>query len=54
MREYALKTLDIIEYTGINLNKQSSEFAKILNVSEALHTIKSPYKLLSSYWDRNI
>ena len=34
MREYALITLNIIEYAGIYLKKQSAEYARILNVSE--------------------
>ena len=34
MREYASVTLNMIEYTGIYPKKQSTEFARILNVSE--------------------
>ena len=41
MRKYALITLNIIEYTGIYLKKQSSECDKILNVFDALHSIMS-------------
>ena len=40
--------------TSVNLNKQSFAYARILNVSDAGHCIKSPYILLSSYWDRRI
>ena len=54
MRKYALITLNIIEYTGIYLKKQSSECAKILNVFDALRSIMSLYKLLSSYRDRDV
>ena len=49
MREYALTTLNMIEYGGIYLKKQSAECARILNVSDAVHSIRSLYKLLSSY-----
>ena len=34
MREYASVTLNMIEYTGIYQKKQSTEFARILNVSK--------------------
>ena len=54
MREYVLITVYMIEYTSVNLNKQSFAYARILNVSDAGHCIKSPYILLSSYWDRRI
>ena len=50
MREYALITLDMIEYTGIYLKKQSTEYPRIiLNVSDTAHSIRSLFKLLSSY-----
>ena len=35
------------QYTSLYLNKKSSEYAKILNVSDAVHSIRSLYKLLS-------
>ena len=35
MCEYASTTLNMIECVGINLKKQSSEYARILNVSDA-------------------
>ena len=35
MREYALITLNMIEYTGIYLKKPSAEYPRILNVSDA-------------------
>ena len=54
MREYALITLNMIEYTSINQKKQSAEYASILNVSDAVHSIRSLYKLLSSYRDRDV
>ena len=36
------------------LNKQSAEYVKILNVSGAVHSIRSLYKLLSSYRDKDL
>ena len=33
---------------------QSSEYARILNVSDAVHSIRSLHKLLSSYCDRDV
>ena len=48
---------NIFENTGIYLNKQSSEYARILNVclmSDAVWSVTSLYKLLSSYQDRHI
>ena len=36
MPEYALITLNVIEYAGIYLKKQSAEYARIFNVSEKL------------------
>ena len=54
MHEYALITLNMIEYAGIYLKKQGGKYARILNVSDAVHSIRSLYKLLSSYQDRCI
>ena len=54
MREYALITLNIIEYTSIYLKSQSAEYARILNVSDAAHSIWSLYKLLISYRGRGV
>ena len=54
MREYALIMLNMIEHADIFPKKQSSEYARILNVSDAVHSIRSLYKLLSSYRDRCI
>ena len=47
-------TLNVIEHAGIYLKKktQSAEYARILNVPIAVHSIVSLYKLLSSYRDR--
>ena len=36
MGEYALITLNIIEYAGIHLKKQSAEYARVLDVSDAV------------------
>ena len=55
MRECPSVTLNMIEYTGIYLKIQSAEYATILDVSNAVHSIRSLYKLcklLSSYEDR--
>ena len=54
MPEYALIWLDILEYGWIYLNKQSCEYARILNVSDPVQSIRSLYKLLSSYRDRGV
>ena len=54
MREYALITLDMIKYVGIFLKKESAEYDRILNESDAVDSIRSLYKLLSSYRDRDI
>ena len=54
MREYALITLNMIEYADIYPKKQSAEYARILNVSDSVYSIKSLYKLLTSYRDRHI
>ena len=54
MREYASIALNKIEYSGTYLKKQSAEYARILNVSDAVHSRRSLYKLLSSYGDRDV
>ena len=54
MREYALIMPTMPEYTFIYLNKQSSEYARILNVSHGVQRLRSLYKLLSSYRDRDV
>ena len=54
MHKYASVTLNMIEYAGIHLKKQSAEYARILNVSDALHSIRSLYKLLTSYRDGDV
>ena len=46
MPEYALITLNMIEYGDIYL---CAEYARTLNVSDAVHSIRSLYKLLGSY-----
>ena len=48
MREYALIMLNVLEYTCTYLNKQSSEYARILNLFDTVQSIMSLYKLLSS------
>ena len=44
-------TLNLIKYVGIYL-KNSAEYARILNVSDTVQSIKSLHKLLSSCRDR--
>ena len=54
MSGYALITLNMIEYAGIYLKNQSAKYSRILNVSDAAHSVRSLYKLLSSYRDRDV
>ena len=55
MHKYDLLTLNMIDYAGIYLKKQSVEYARIiLNVSDAVHSKRSLYSLLSSYRDRDV
>ena len=55
MSEYALIALNMIEYAGMYLKKQSVEYTRIiLKVSDAVLSIRSLYNLLSSYQDRPI
>ena len=49
MRECALIVLSLIEYANIHLKNHSAEFARILNVADAVHSKRLLYKLLSSY-----
>ena len=44
----------MIKYVGIFLKKESAEYDRILNESDAVDSIRSLYKLLSSYRDRDI
>ena len=53
MSQYANR-LNMVEYAGIYLKKQSTEYARILNVFDVVHSIRSLYKLLSSYRDRDV
>ena len=48
--EYVLKCLIMPKYIRIN----SSRYARILNVSDAVQSVRSLYKLLSSYWSRRL
>ena len=54
MLECALLTLNIIEYVSIYLKKQIAQYARILNVSNAVHSIRSLHKLLTSYREREV
>ena len=49
MCEYASITLNMIEYAGIYLEKEITEYARILHMSDTVHSIRSLYKLLSIY-----
>ena len=44
MCKYASITLNMIEYACLYLKKQHAEYARILNVSDAVHSI-SLYKI---------
>ena len=44
----------MIEYAGIYLKNQSAKYSRILNVSDAVHSVRSLYKLLSSYRDTDV
>ena len=52
MHEYALIMLNMLEPACIYLNKQKSEHTRILNASDVVHSLRSLYKLLSSYRDK--
>ena len=55
MSEYPSIMLNMVEYTDVYLKKQNAEYARIiLNVSDAVQSIRSLYNLLSSYQDRHI
>ena len=54
MHDRALIMLNMIEYTDIYLKKRSIEYARTMNESAAVHSMRSLYKLLSSYRDRCI
>ena len=54
MLECALLTLNIIQYASIYLKKQIARYARILNVSDAVHSIRSLHKLLTSYRDKEV
>ena len=52
--EYALIMLNILKDAWAYLNKYSSEYARIMNASDVVHSISLLYKLLSSYWGRSV
>ena len=54
MREYTTIMLNMVECVCIYLNRQSSEYARILHVFNTVHSVRSLSKLLSSYWDRGV
>ena len=54
IREYVLIMLNIIKYASIYLQKQSTEYARFQYMSDAVQSIRSLNKLLSSYQDRSI
>ena len=52
--QYAWLCLNNAEYAWIYLNKYNFEYARILNVSDAVHSLRSLYKSLSNYRDRGV
>ena len=44
----------MIEHAVMYLTIQNVEYASILNVSDAVHSLGSQYKLLSSYRGRDV
>ena len=55
MSEYPLIMMNMIEYPDVYLKNQSAEYARIiLNVSDAVHSIRPRYNLLSRYRDIHI
>ena len=52
MYEYALITMNMIEYTDIYLKNYSAAYVRILNLADEVRSISSKYKLMSSYRDR--
>ena len=54
IREYVLIMLNIIKYASIYLQKQTTEYARFQYMSDAVQSIRSLNKLLSSYQDRSI
>ena len=55
MCEYVLIALNMTECAGIYLKKQSVEYVRIiLNVSDAVHSIRSLCNLLSTYREKRI
>ena len=51
---YAIIMLNTTEYSGIYLKKKEAEYARIPDISDAVHSIRSLYKLLRSNRDRRI
>ena len=54
MHEYVSIMLSMVGYGRIYLKKQSAEYVRILNVSDAVQSIRSVYKLLMSYRDKEV
>ena len=54
MYEYALITMNMIEYTDIYLKNYSAAYVRILNLADEVRSISSKHKLMSSYRDRRI
>ena len=42
------------EHVLIYDNKQDSEYARVLNVSDAVHSIRSLHNITSSDWDKDV
>ena len=52
--ECDLIILTMLELDCVYVNKQSSKYARILNVSDAVHTTRSQHKLQSSYRNTDV
>ena len=54
MHPHTSVTTNIIKYAGIYQEKLSTEYARFLDISDAVHSIKSLYKLLSDCRDKEV
>ena len=50
MRAEPLITLNMIKYNDMYLKKQSAQYAKILSVSDAVGSIRSPWSIFEKSW----
>ena len=42
------------EYVWIYDDKPGSEYASVMNMSHARHSLRSIYKLMSAYWEMGV